>query len=736
MHNYAYDFHEHNPRRKPNPKDTVNCVSCRGTGLVHGAQAHYLGGRVIRCTSCGGYGWVRASYTARPSLSGGVSFLKPGMNPDSSSELEWLMEAVEQVVSDSDTVDETDRQSNADIQANSNLYIHADSLTYPEGDEEDAVDAEQERVLHLREHTEEEERRAAARERAEEQERLEQERIERLRTARLQAEAEARLREEAAKKAERKGRVGRALRRSFAAIALLSVLVVFGGGIAAFMTGTTLDEIIDSVGQSWSGFGIGDVGGESQPPNSEGPTSPVIPVTPSPTATATATPTPTPAPTATAVAISPWAGFAISRETLGREMLGRLSDEEIACIRSTNSEAFYEYFEALPLGVRILTNPPVHDVSDLPQLSDCLTAESTMQLNLAIAQFHDPTAPTPIPTSAPIQTPTPEPAPAATPTPLPTPTVEPTPTPPPSPTPARTQRIDRLRQLALDLIIQDRAEHGLSPVTLGANQAAQLHARDLLTNDQFGHWWADGRKPYMVYTQTGGTSYAAENAATSGWLNHRWEQAGCDSYLVRCIVPTPEEAIRDHQWSMMYDDAHADWGHRDNILRETHQAVNIGVSWNNRRVVFVQHFEGGAVTADTPPSLDDRNVLSLSVTKNEVGIRIGGLVTVYYDPRPTPVSRELNDSLDSYCIGGGATTNCPDSVIRILDPPGPGRYYASLDSNEVVADTWRESTTSFSFSADVGRLMEDPGVYTVILWRDGGGSYYSEPLVELSVFVE
>ena len=696
MHNYAYDFHEHNPRRKPNPKDTVNCVSCRGTGLVHGARELQLGGRVIPCTRCGGHGLL-----LKPSpKSEEPTEIVEGDHQDplrlSPADHERLVEAAEEIVTDAER------------------------------------EAEQERVARLLEQMEERERRAA-RERVEEQERLEQERIERLRKARLQAEADEGLWDEVGKKAVRKGRVGRALRGRLTAMALV---VVFGGIVAALVTETTFDDINDSVTQWWGEFGIDDVGGASQPPNSEGPTSPVVPVAPSPTATSTATPNPTPAPTATAVAISPWAGFAISRETLGREMLDRLSDEEIACIRSTNSEAFYEYLEALPLGVRILTNPPVHDVSDLPQLSDCLTAESTMHLNLAIAQFHDPTAPTPIPTSAPIQTPTPEPAPAATPTPLPTPTVEPTPTPPPSPTPARTQRIDRLRQLALDLINQDRAEHGLPPVSLGTNQAAQLHAQDLLTNDQFGHWWADGRKPYMVYTQTGGTSYAAENAATSGWLNHQWEQAGCSSYLVRCVGPTPEEAIRDHQWSMMYDDAHADWGHRDNILRETHQAVNIGIAWNNRRVVFVQHFEGGTVTADAPPSLENRRVLSLSVTKNEAGIRIGGLVTVYYDPTPMPVSRELNDSLDSYCIGGGATTNCPDSVIRILDPPGPGRYYASLDSNEVVADSWVESDSSFSFSADVGRLMEEPGVYTVILWRDDGGSYYSESLVELSVFVE
>ena len=187
---------------------------------------------------------------------------------------------------------------------------------------------------------------------------------------------------------------------------------------------------------------------------------------------------------------------------------------------------------------------------------------------------------------------------------------------------------------------------------------------------------------------------------------------------------------------MMYDDAHADWGHRDNILGETHRYVNIGVAWNNRRVTFVQHFEGGAVTADAPPSLVDGKVLNFSVTKNESGIRIGSVVSVYYDPPPMPVSRDLNDSLDSYCVGGGATTTCGSPVMRILDPPQPGYYYGNLDSNEVVATSWTETTTSFSFSADVGRLMERPGVYTVSLWRDEGGSHYTDVLVQLSVVVD
>ena len=148
MHNYAYDFHEHNPRRKPNPKDAVNCVSCRGTGLVHGARELQLGGRVIPCTRCGGHGLL-----LKPSpKSEEPAEIVEGDHQDplrlSPADHEQLMEAAEEIVTDAER------------------------------------EAEQERVARLREQMEERERRAA-RERVEEQERLEQERIERLRKARF-----------------------------------------------------------------------------------------------------------------------------------------------------------------------------------------------------------------------------------------------------------------------------------------------------------------------------------------------------------------------------------------------------------------------------------------------------------------------------------------------------------------------------------------------------------------------
>ena len=271
---------------------------------------------------------------------------------------------------------------------------------------------------------------------------------------------------------------------------------------------------------------------------------------------------------------------------------------------------------------------------------------------------------------------------------------------------------------------------------LGTNPAAQLHAEDMLAHDYFGHWWADGRKPYMVYSQTGGTSYAGENAATSGWTDREWNAQSCGSRLVRCIVPDLAESITDHQQSMMYDDAHADWGHRDNILGESHRAVNIGVASNGRRVTFVQHFEGGAVEADGPPVLNANGVLSLSLAKRETGVVIGRVVSIYYDPPPTPKTPAQIDTLRSYCIGGGFTTSCGDPVARILSPPGPGRYYSNLDSNEVIADSWNETADAFSFSANVGGLMQRPGVYTVVIWRDSSRGALSEALVELSLFVE
>lgn len=254
----------------------------------------------------------------------------------------------------------------------------------------------------------------------------------------------------------------------------------------------------------------------------------------------------------------------------------------------------------------------------------------------------------------------------------------------------------------------------------------------MLQHDYQGHWWADGRKPYMVYSETGGGSYVAENAASSGWTAAQWQASNCDSLLTSCRITQPRDALRELQHLMMYDDAHANWGHRDNILRESHRAVNFGVAFNGRRVTFAQHFEGGAVEAIAPPSLASDGTLSLSLVKREAGVRIGKAVSVHYDPLPTPKTAAQINSLDSYCVGGGFTTRCGDPIARILEPPDPGYSYANLDANDVIASAWSETGDSFRFTAGLGALATRPGVYTVIVWRDGGGGLLTEPLAQLS----
>ncbi|MCE2463429.1 MAG: hypothetical protein J4F46_05895, partial [Dehalococcoidia bacterium] len=121
---------------------------------------------------------------------------------------------------------------------------------------------------------------------------------------------------------------------------------------------------------------------------------------------------------------------------------------------------------------------------------------------------------------------------------------------------------------------------------LGSNSAAQHHAQDMVKHGYGGHWWTDGLKPYMVYSLTGGTSYAAENVAWSGWTDKEWNASRCGQLLVNCEVPQPREAIEELQWAMMYDDADSDWGHRDNILNASHRAVNIGIAFNGKMLAW------------------------------------------------------------------------------------------------------------------------------------------------------
>ena len=177
-------------------------------------------------------------------------------------------------------------------------------------------------------------------------------------------------------------------------------------------------------------------------------------------------------------------------------------------------------------------------------------------------------------------------------------------------------------------------------------------------------------------------------------------------------------AIETLQWSMMYDDAHANWGHRDTIIDPIYEIVNIGIAFTDGHVAYYQHFEYTRLTYETAPTLQDGilNLLLQPIT----GVEIGHLA-IYYDPLPTPKHPEEISSLTSYCVGGGFTDNCENirPIARVLEPAPPGSYYVDLNPEDVVAHLWNvHGDGSVTIEADLRQLTTLTGIYTILMYSN------------------
>lgn len=291
--------------------------------------------------------------------------------------------------------------------------------------------------------------------------------------------------------------------------------------------------------------------------------------------------------------------------------------------------------------------------------------------------------------------------------------------------------VEDLKLLALEYINEDRRLYNLEPVVMGSNPAAQMHADEMEEARYLGHWWLDGSKPYMVYSETGGMSYVSENAARTGFSEAQFNEM-CTAPNVVCDKVDPSEDIKRLQHAMVYDDASSDWGHRDNILNPTHRKVNIGIAYNDRFLALVQHFEGGDVTAPVRPQLEG-TVLRIRADINDASVNIFPTVEVHYET--TPVSRTVEEieRLNSYCVGGGFSAGCGAPVVRIVPPPHPGTQYVNLPDDMVVASTWVVSGGDIEIVADLGPRATEPGVYTTSLYEDAGdGNGQGGLLLQLS----
>jgi len=291
-----------------------------------------------------------------------------------------------------------------------------------------------------------------------------------------------------------------------------------------------------------------------------------------------------------------------------------------------------------------------------------------------------------------------------------------------------------LRLLALNLINEDRKLNGLSPVALGTNEAAQLHADDMLAGLYLGHWWLDGRKPYMVYSQTGGTSYVSENAARTGFSEQEFAEL-CSGANVVCQEVNPSEDIERLHNAMVYDDAGSNWSHRENILNPDHRRVSIGIAYSSQYLAFVQHFEGGDVTAPQAPSFEG-TILRIRADLNRPNLAIFPTAQVHFEAPPVPHSGEEIEQFTSYCVGGGFSERCGTPLVQIVPPPRLGTHYLNLPDNVIIARSWVISGGDIEIVADLGPFAAEPGIYTTTLFSDGGDGKSDGVLLQLSTVRE
>lgn len=255
------------------------------------------------------------------------------------------------------------------------------------------------------------------------------------------------------------------------------------------------------------------------------------------------------------------------------------------------------------------------------------------------------------------------------------------------------------------------------------NAAAQKHAQDMFDNYYSSHWGTDGLKPYMRYTLEGGLNFEAENSAYSGWFNPADNPANHESIDVR-------QEIAEIERLMMYEDAGANWGHRDTILNKWAKRVSLGIVYDDKRVAFVEQFEGEYLEYYTPPTLSG-SVLSLSGRFTIPGVVLNN-VSISYDPLPQPLTNSQLTTDSAYTDGYGLGNR----VSFIISPPPQGQSYGNLPAGAIQARKWDVNESGFfSIQADIGpSLIKGKGVYTAVIVVTVNGENVN--LTNYSIFVK
>ena len=274
-----------------------------------------------------------------------------------------------------------------------------------------------------------------------------------------------------------------------------------------------------------------------------------------------------------------------------------------------------------------------------------------------------------------------------------------------------------LTEYALQIINDDRESFNLPPVIISNNEAAQVHADDILKTRAISHWMTNGEKPYMTYAIYGGRGKVSQNVGFGGYQNVE----ECIQQTAICAKLDPKAKIKSTEYAMMYDDASSNWGHRDNILDKHHTHVSLGISYDDYTFVLVQNFENNYIKFRKPIS-EDKGQVTFAGT-----IPKGNLygIEIYYDVLPT--SKVYFENRDATSYGNG------DFIAAAVKPLPENQYYEqSSDYTLIVANKWIASDGAVDVSFDISPLMTKRGVYTIIVTIDVDGETF--PAASYPVF--
>ncbi len=302
----------------------------------------------------------------------------------------------------------------------------------------------------------------------------------------------------------------------------------------------------------------------------------------------------------------------------------------------------------------------------------------------------------------------------------------------------------------LDLVNEARVNEGSPPVTLGTNNAAQLHAEQGVEECATSHWDKFGLKPYMRYSLAGGSNHNGENIATYfTCVDGQTEGPFSWSLLFDHDVNT---AVEDSVQGLLDSP-----GHRETMLEPDFSIMNAGIAWNKQAFNIVQHFETDLVRFSEGPELAEGLLSMKGATKGipDFSDDHGLIVLILYDPPPARLGP--NQLVRTSCYSQG------EPILAIRKQPPGGKSYAegsltieeemetcpdpykisrkvraprSIEDVEriserakrsvrerevkytisfVEAEVWNIDGNSFQMMADLSAHLREPGVYTVLM---------------------